>query len=45
MKSLRTLNLRQTQITPAGKDRLVKELPECRIDWSLRREREREGKY
>ena len=39
MKSLTMLNLRQTKITQEGKDRLAKELPDCKIDWSLSRER------
>jgi hypothetical protein len=39
LKSLTSLNLRQTRITQAGKDRLAKELPECKIEWSLARER------
>jgi hypothetical protein len=41
MKSLQSLNLRQSKITSSGKDRLAKELPGCKIDWSLSRDRDR----
>jgi hypothetical protein len=39
MKSLKALNLRETKITQAGKDRLAKNLPQCSIQWSMSREK------
>jgi hypothetical protein len=33
MQSLKALNLRETRITQAGRDRLAESLPQYRIQW------------